>query len=108
MINQAKAAAELAVKNRELNKQISKQRAEEYRRQEQKEKEKHKKKKKIADVSKSRERSRESKKNQSSGNWFTNMFLFCGNGSCCTSKPTDKDKNIDMKYEKSTQRSLAD
>ena len=55
VINQAKKAAELAVKNRELNKQISKQRAEEYNKQQQADKEKLKnQKKKIADSAKSR------------------------------------------------------
>ena len=94
IINHAKEAAQLAAKNRELNKKMSKKRADEYYKKQEEDKQQLKKKqKKMIGSSKSRERSEESKKQEESGNWFTNLFMFCGTSSCCTSKATNKEKD---------------
>lgn len=62
IINQAKQAAQLAAKNRELNKKMSKKRADEYYKKQEEEKLRKKKQKKMINgSSKSRERSEESK-----------------------------------------------
>lgn len=89
---------------------MSKKRADEYYKKKEEEKRQSRKKaKRRIDASKSRDRSEESKKDEGSGNWFTNLFLFCGSSSCCTSKATQNEKGkMESQYGSPTKSEAAE
>jgi hypothetical protein len=77
-----------------LNKKISKKRADQYyKNQEELTAKNNKDKKRLDKANSSKSRDKTNDKEEKQGNWFTNIFMFCGGNSCCTSKATQDNKD---------------